>query len=136
MVYVTGTCKTCGTIVRLPGTPFEDARQRLEKHWNYPCPGGHRNDGRLLDGFDWDWVPSIPATLPSDEEYASGLVLKYGSDHVFSKGSAPRLEVLGIRDLKEVPTDELTRHWFISHESPRLTLTLYVKLPRLKGGNH
>jgi len=133
MVFITGTCKTCGYILRLPGSPLDSSRERLEQCWTYPCPGGHRTTGRLLDGYEWDWIPSSADELPTDEQYARGLLAKYGTERVFQLGnrtpgindilSVPHLQKLG----SELCDDD---HWYLRHDTPRRTTWFFVKHER------
>jgi hypothetical protein len=135
MVFITGTCRTCGYILRLPGIPLDSSRARLDQVWTYPCPGGHRMTGRLLDGYEWDWIPSTPEALPTDEEYARGLVSKYGN-LVFHLGDG--LHEFGINDILAAPGLEKLKsgelcdahHWYLRHDSPRQTTWFFVKRER------
>lgn len=135
MLCITGTCKSCGYILRLPAEPLPAAQARLEQVWTYPCPGGHRTTGRLLDGYSWDWTPA--GAKPSDVEYGRSLVSCYGADAVLFLG-IDRHASLGIRSIFSVVNlERLTSgqlcdedFWYVRHDSPQRTTRYYVRLPR------
>jgi hypothetical protein len=135
MLRITGTCKTCGYILRLPAEPLPGAQARLDHNWTYPCPGGHRAHGRLLDNYAWDWIPT--GSKPSDVAYGRSLVTRYGADAVLFLG-IDRHTSLGIKnifsviDLERRTSGQLcdANSWYLRHDSPRRTTRFYVKLPR------
>lgn len=136
MVFITGTCTTCGYILRLPGTPLDASRARLTQVWTYPCPGGHRTTGRLLDGYDWDWTPSTPDALPTDEGYAHALVARYGPHRVFQLGDSMRPlginNILSVPKLQQLDSGQLCDDdsWYLRHDSPRQTTWFFVQTER------
>lgn len=137
MRYITGTCRTCTSIIRVPvDRPAEELRAAIAERQGYECPGQHVELGRLLDGYDWNWVPVEADEPPTDAAYGHELLTKYpgrlyylGSQELGTELGIPSLHDL--KDLEHVGFGDFANHewYFLRQDSPR-GARFYVQLPR------